>query len=119
MPARHLDALIKRMHPNTSVRQLERRAGLPPNTIAYYLKPSTEVNSIPNAYKVLDIADALGAEPVDVVIAFAADVGLPFSQLDLSDEEMAMIEIMRGLDDRDRFALRAVGETLLRQRGQR
>lgn len=114
MAARHLGELIRRLHPDTSVRQLEARAGLPENTIGYWLKPSTEVKRIPHAEAVGDIAFALGCDPIDVVRAFAADVGLPYTESELTDEEHEHLRIMRQLAPRDRATLRLVGLSLLR-----
>lgn len=114
MAARRLGELIRRLHPDTSVRQLETRAGLPENTIGYWLKPSTEVKRIPHAEAVGDIAFALGCDPIDVVRAFAADVGLPYTESELTDEEHEHLRIMRQLTPRDRATLRMVGLSLLR-----
>jgi hypothetical protein len=113
VPSRQLGELIRRLHPDTSVRQLEVRAGLPENTIGYWLKPSTEVKRIPHAEAVSDIAFALGCDPIDVVRAFAADVGLPYTESELSQEEQDLLRIMRSLAPRDRATLRLVGQSLL------
>lgn len=113
VPARQLGELIRRLHPEMSVRQLEARAGLPENTIGYWLKPSTDVKRIPHAEAVSDIAFALGCDPIDVVRAFAADVGLPYTESELTDEEQEHLRILRQLAPRDRATLRAVGLSLL------
>lgn len=113
MPSRRLGELIRRLHPDTSVRQLEARAGLPENTIGYWLKPSTDVKRIPHAEAVGDIAFALSCDPIEVVRAFAADVGLPFTDSELTDEEQELLRIMRQLSPRDRGILRVVGLGLL------
>jgi hypothetical protein len=112
--AQHLGELIRRLHPDTSVRQLEARAGLPENALGYWLKPSTEVKRIPHAEAVGDIAFALGCDPIDVVRAFAADVGLPYTESELTNEEHEHLRILRQLTPRDRATLRTVGLSMLR-----
>lgn len=106
MPARHLEELVKRLHPGVSTRQLELRAGLHEGYIAYFFKPSTEINSIPHAYKVVAIADALGCAPVDVTMAFAMDAKLPLSRVDLSPDELDLIDAYRGLTTQHQATLR-------------
>ena len=78
MPCEHLRALIQELHPDVSVRQLQRAAGLDPNRISYYLKPSTHLTQMPPTAACKEIAMALGCDLDLVVEAFAADVGLPW-----------------------------------------
>lgn len=77
MPAEHLRALVREIHPNVSVRALEAAAGVPEGRLSYYLKPSTTVRTIdPEVVK--EITRILGCDVIDVVEAFASDVGLPW-----------------------------------------
>lgn len=82
MPAEHLRALIKELHPDVTVRQLTLAAGLDPNRIAYYLKPSTDLEQMPRTSVLKEIARALQCDLALVVEAFAADLGLPWGAND-------------------------------------
>lgn len=78
MPSEHLRALVHELHPNVSVRELERAAGLPAGKIAYFLKLSTQLTTMPLPETMKEIARALACDLLDVVECFAADVGLPW-----------------------------------------
>lgn len=80
MPAEHLRELIAELHPGTSVRQLVRAAGAQDNTVAYWLRPSTDVKGIPPTDTLKEIARVLGCDTELVVEAFAADAGTPLPQ---------------------------------------
>jgi hypothetical protein len=75
MPAEHLRALIQELHPGATVRQLTLAAGLDANRIAYYLKPSTTVDRMPESPVLKEISRALHCDPVMVVEAFPRPPG--------------------------------------------
>lgn len=116
MAAPHLKTLIRRLHPDTDVRDLEKRARLPVNTIAYYLKPSVKIHRIPTADVINAIAYALACDPVEVVRAFAADVNIPMDQPTLNDEDRDLLGLYRQLDPKRRQTLRHVAQSLLEER---
>lgn len=76
--APHFRALISSLHPGVTVRQLTLAAGLDPNRIAYYLKPSTHIDQMPKLAVLKEIAGALHCDLGLVVEAFAHDAGLPY-----------------------------------------
>jgi hypothetical protein len=114
VPATHLRTLIRRLHPGVSVRQLEARAGLTANSIAYWLKPSTIVRRVPEREVIDDIADALNCDPRMVLHAFMEDAGLPVGDpppLEPADEEL--LHVVHQLRPRDRATVLTVARSLL------
>lgn len=110
--AEEFAALVRRLHPGVSTAHLERVAGLPRDAIAYYLKPSTNVARLPTATVINDLARALGCDPTEVMQAFAADLGLPFTQ-ELTSSEQDLLRITRQLNDEGQRTLLAIAETFI------
>lgn len=112
MPAEHLRALIQELHPGVTVRQLTLAAGLDANRIAYYLKPSTTVDRMPELSVLKEIARALHCDLAMVVEAFAADCGLPWGP-PMSDPELArLVRRWQRLRPADRATLQRVAQSL-------
>lgn len=113
MAAQHLAALIRELHPGVSVRQLELDAGMPLNSIAYFLKPSTVVKRIPPVETCDNIATALKCDTVEVVRAFAADVDLPWNDPPLSQEDRELLRMIQRLSSRDRKTVRFMVQSMM------
>lgn len=113
MPAEHLRALIQEMKPGVTVRQISLAAGLDPNRIAYYLKPSTDVDAMPRPLVMKEIARALGCDLARVVEAFAADVGLPWGPPMDDPDLLRLINRYRQMKEQDRETLQRVAQSLV------
>lgn len=119
MAARHVAALIQRLHPNVAVRHLETVAGLPVNAMANYVKPGRELKRIPPARIIRQFAHALGCDANEVVRAFAADVDLPWNGPPLSEEDESDLRMLQTMHVEDRATLRLFAQTLSVARGRR
>jgi lambda repressor-like predicted transcriptional regulator len=120
--ALHVAALIEALHPGVAVRDLERAAGLPVNTMANYLKPGrAPLERLPRPKTLQQFASALGCDVAEVVAAFAADLGLPWSGPSLTPEDSADLRVMRALHPEDRVNLRKIAKAIrdARSRGGR
>jgi hypothetical protein len=82
MPCDNLRDLMEEINPGVSTRQLTRAAGVDNNRLAYWLKPSTVVDSMPSLAVCKEIARIIGADLAQVVEAFALDIGYPWGALD-------------------------------------
>jgi hypothetical protein len=93
-------ALVRRLHPDTPVRDLERAAGLAQDTIEYYMKASTNLAYIPKAPKCALIARGLQCDPSEVVECFAADLGYPLwgGHHYVSQEDRDLLRSLTGVD---------------------
>lgn len=114
MPARALGKLIERLHPDRSVRQIERDGGLVPDRIAHWLKPGTEVNRIPPPGAIREIARALGCRVAEVVYAFnsSLDDPLPWGEeVEVDPDEALLVGRFRALPPTDRESLLRISET--------
>lgn len=114
MPAEHLRALIKQLHPGVTVRQLTLAAGLDANRIAYYLKPSTaEIDQMPKVTVLKEIARALHCDLALVAEAFAADVGIPWGPPVTQDSELGeLLRQYQRMNPQDRGTLCRVAQSL-------
>ncbi|HTF49443.1 MAG TPA: hypothetical protein VK735_18530 [Pseudonocardia sp.] len=90
-------ALIERLNPNTSVRQLEREAGLKPGQIARFRKASEQLERVPPASTILALARACRCDPNTMFRAFCLDTGMPVDPPPLTDDEAELLTLFRRL----------------------
>lgn len=110
---RQLRELIDRIHgPRVSVRKLERDGGLKTGQLGWRLKDSAEVRKMPEAHEIADLARAIGCEPVEVARAFAAHLGIPYTEYEFSDEDLAILRAARRLPPAHKAAMRVAIEQL-------
>jgi hypothetical protein len=108
-----LEKLISRVAPGRSVRSLCHAAGMPQQTLAYWLRPSTNVDRMPPLQKMREIAICLpGADITDVSRAFAEHIGLPLHD-DLTDNEHALLLRFRQLSHGDQERVLMIVKALL------
>lgn len=112
MAAETFAALVRRLHPGVDTRELEAAADLTIGRIAYYLKPRTKIQHIPKTDVIYDLARALGCPPSMVSRSFAADVGTPLDELDVSPKELELVELYRRLSPHDRSTVWMLAEHL-------
>lgn len=93
-------ALIKRLNPNISVRQLERDAGLREGQIARFSKPSETLERVPPAPTLAVLAEACRCEPHAFFRAFCLDTGMPIDPPQLTDDEDELVHLFRRLNGR-------------------
>jgi len=98
----HVAALIERLNPNISVRQLERDAGLREGQIARFRKPSEALERVPPAETIAVLASACRCDPHALFRAFCLDTGMPVEPAELSDDEDELVHLFRRLNDRAR-----------------
>jgi hypothetical protein len=82
--AQHVAALVKKLHPNTPVRELERRAVLRYGAISRHCKPSG--SGFPSPANLRAVADALGCEEFLLMAYFCLDANI-LGDPPLSDAE--------------------------------
>jgi transcriptional regulator with XRE-family HTH domain len=111
MAAPSLADLIAEYRPGVSVRQIEREAGLPANSIGNYLKPSTVRRRIPEVDVIMAVAKALDCPPDLVTDAFGRDIGIPLPKR-LSARQQRMIDVFDGLSEAQQDTLLRIAETL-------
>jgi transcriptional regulator with XRE-family HTH domain len=73
----HLTALIASHHPDKSIREIARAAGVPQNRLAYWVKPGSNIARMPSVGDLNSLADIIGCKPSELFIAFALDLGYP------------------------------------------
>lgn len=112
MAAETFAALVRQLHPGVDTRELESAADLTIGRIAYFLKPRTKIRHIPNRDVIFDLARALDCPPSVVVRAFAADLGIPLDELDVSPKELELVELYRRLSPHDRSTVWMLAEHL-------
>lgn len=112
MPCEHLRDLIRDLHPSTTVRQLTLAAGLDPNKIAYYLKPSTHIDQMPKLPVLKDIARALHCDLGLVVEAMANDAGIPYGPPLEDPAARRLLLAYNRLTPSDRETLQRVAQSL-------
>lgn len=93
-------ALIERLNPNISVRQLERDAGLREGQIARFRKPSETLERVPPAPTLAVLAKACRCEPHAFFRAFCLDTGMPIDPPQLTDDEDELLQLFRRLSSR-------------------
>lgn len=111
MAAEKFAELVRRLHPDVSVRQVELRGGLPKGSIGYFLKPSTRIARMPTATMINRLAEALGCHPTEVSKAFAASLDISWTQ-QLSADEEALLAVMRSLTPAGQETLLHLGKAL-------
>lgn len=116
MAAEKFAELVRRLHPDVSVRQLEMRAGLPKGAIGYYLKPSSQIAHMPKATVITRLAQALGCHPTEVSKAFAGGLNIVWTQ-QLSADEEALLQVMRSLTPAGQETLLHLGKALMNIHG--
>lgn len=105
--ATHLRRLIDRLHPGVSVRQLCLTAGS--DKLAYYLKPTTVIATLPPLGSLEEVARTLDCDLELVVEAFMADLGIPSGPPRHPDARRALLVLQR-LPEAQRQAWLASGE---------
>lgn len=95
-------ALIERLNPNISVRQLERDAGLREGQIARFRKPSEVLERVPPAPTLAVLAKACRCDPHTFFRAFCLDTGMPIDPPQLTDDEDELVHLFRRLNERAR-----------------
>lgn len=113
MPAHGLARLIERLHPGVPVRELARRADLPVDRIAHYLKPGTEYTRLPPPGTIRDVAQMLGCPVVVVVHAFNDSLDEPLPLNELPEDEALLTARFRALSGREQRTLLAIAQTLV------
>ena len=119
MSAQHVRALIEEIHgPRVSIRGLCLNADPPldPNRLAYYLKPSTDVENMPKSDTMREIARVVGCPLWRVVVAFTRDVGLPAEGVVIEDPRLAelVLDLWPKLNSDQQEAVLRVAEALSR-----
>lgn len=112
MPARHLSRLIEELYPGVSVRSLEERAGVPPQTVAKYTKPGAAYNRLPHPDQIRVVARVLRCRVSDVVRAFNLSLDDPLPLDQLPDDELELLAVYRAMGPGEQRHLRAIAETL-------
>lgn len=95
-------ALIERLNPNISVRQLERDADLKEGQIARFRKPSESLERVPPAPTLAVLAKACRCDPHALFRAFCLDTGMPIDPPVLTDDEDELVHLFRRLNGRAR-----------------
>lgn len=112
MPARQLARLIDELHPNVSVRSLEERAGVAPQTVSKWLKPSAPYNRLPDPRAIREVARVLRCPVGDVVVAFNASLNDPLPLNHLPDDELELLAIYRSMSASGASQLLAIANTM-------
>ena len=83
------------------------------HALAYYFKPSTRLDRMPRKHVVKGLAEALGCEPIEVVEAFALDVGMPWKEPPLSAQDADLLRKVQRLWSTNRETVRVMVDRLL------
>lgn len=112
MPARQLGRLINELYPDVSVRSLEERAGVPPQTVSKWLKPSVALNRLPDPRAIREVARVLRCRVADVVHAFNASLDDPLPLHQLPDDELELLAIYRAMSTDGASQMLAIAKTM-------
>lgn len=96
-----------------SLRQMCLAAGIDPYRLAYYVKPSSRIDSMPSMDVLKDFAMALRIDVLEVFEACAHDLGYPWpGDLDLDPQQRELLRNFGRMTLSDKVTLLRVSESL-------